>query len=128
MIIYQDKKSVFLDDIANNYFAARLEDAFIKKTGSLPADSRGWANDYTRFAGVLSQAQFSEALQMFLEDRAVRPRKLRARFGDAMGTNLLSLSEIKDFISKPGDRWVVDVERIKEYQARHERKPGLDRG
>ena len=43
MIIYQDKKAVFLDDIANNYFAARLEDAFIKKTGSLPADSRGWA-------------------------------------------------------------------------------------
>jgi len=34
VIIYSDTKAGFVDDIANNYFAARLEDAFIKKTGS----------------------------------------------------------------------------------------------
>ena len=67
MIIYQDKKAVFLDDIANNYFAARLEDTFIKKTGTLPADSRGWANDYTRFASVLGQAQVDDDVAVAIE-------------------------------------------------------------
>ena len=57
MIIYQDTKARFVDDIASNFFKARLEDAFIKKTGSLPADSRGWANDYARFSSVLGQSK-----------------------------------------------------------------------
>ena len=67
MIIYQDTKAVFLDDIAQNYFAARLEDAFIKKTGSLPADSRGWANDYARFSTVLAQAAVADDIQIAIE-------------------------------------------------------------
>jgi hypothetical protein len=29
MIIYQDTKAGFVDDIANNYFGTRLEDAFL---------------------------------------------------------------------------------------------------
>ena len=67
MIIYQDTKAVFTDDIASNNFAARIEDAFIRKTGSLPADSRGWANDYTRFSNVLSQANVSGDITVAIE-------------------------------------------------------------
>ena len=67
MIIYQDTKSGFIDDIANNYFAARSEDAFIKKTGSLPADSRGWANDYARFSTVLSSAKVADDIANAIE-------------------------------------------------------------
>ena len=67
MIIYQDTKTVFTDDIASNNFAARIEDAFIRKTGSLTADSRGWANDYTRFSNVLSQAAVSGDITVAIE-------------------------------------------------------------
>ncbi|MBI2386231.1 MAG: DUF2075 domain-containing protein [Elusimicrobia bacterium] len=67
MIIYQDTKAGFVDDIANNYFAARIEDAFLKKTGSLPADSRGWANDYARFSTVLSQAAVADDITVAIE-------------------------------------------------------------
>ncbi len=67
MIIYQDTKAGFLDDIQNNYFAARIEDAFLKKTGSLPADSRGWANDYARFSTVLSTAAVADDIMVAIE-------------------------------------------------------------
>lgn len=67
MIIYQDTKAGFLDDIQNNYFAARIEDAFLKKTGSLPADSRGWANDYARFSTVLSSAKVADDITVAIE-------------------------------------------------------------
>ncbi len=67
MIIYQDTKAVFLDDIANNYFAARIEDAFVKKTGSLPSDSRGWANDYGRFASVLDKSKVADDITIAIE-------------------------------------------------------------
>ena len=67
MIIYQDTKARFVDDIASNFFKARLEDAFIKKTGSLPADSRGWANDYARFSTVLGQAKVADDVQIAIE-------------------------------------------------------------
>lgn len=67
VIIYQDTKAVFTDDIASNNFAARIEDAFIRKTGSLPADSRGWANDYTRFSNVLSQTNVSGDITVAIE-------------------------------------------------------------
>lgn len=60
MIIYQDTKSGFLSDISNNYFSARIESAFLRKTGSVPADGRGWANDYARFAGVLGPAKVAD--------------------------------------------------------------------
>lgn len=67
MIIYQDTKAVFLDDIANNYFAARIEDAFIKRTGTLPADSRGWANDYGRFASILDKSAVADDITIAIE-------------------------------------------------------------
>ncbi len=67
MIIYQDTKAGFVDDITNNYFSARIEDAFLKKTGSLPADSRGWANDYARFCTVLSSAAVADDISVAIE-------------------------------------------------------------
>lgn len=67
MIIYQDTKAGFVNDISNNYFAARLENAFIKKTGSLPADSRGWANDYARFSTVLGQSAVADDVVLAIE-------------------------------------------------------------
>ncbi len=67
MIIYQETKAGFIDDISNNYFAARIEDAFIKKTGSLPVDARGWADDYARFSTVLSGTKVADDVQIAIE-------------------------------------------------------------
>lgn len=67
MIIYQDTKAGFIDDIANNYFAARIEAAFLSKTGSVPGDSRGWANDYARFSTVLSSAKVDDDITVAIE-------------------------------------------------------------
>ena len=49
MIIYQDTKLGFLNDVSNNYLQARIEAAFLSKTGSIPSDRMGWANDYSRY-------------------------------------------------------------------------------
>ena len=67
MIIYQDSKAGFLHDISNNYFKARIEDAFVRQTGSLPIDARGWANDYTRFSTVLDDAKVDDDIQLAIE-------------------------------------------------------------
>lgn len=67
MIIYQDTKAGFLSDIADNYFAARIEAAFLKMTGSIPVDGRGWANDYARFANVLSQTAVADDVRIAIE-------------------------------------------------------------
>ncbi len=75
----------------------------------------GSAEDLSQFG--VNEDQFLEALKMFMDDRAVRPRRLRERFGPPMGTNLLSVAEIKGFISKPGGRWQVDFGSIQAYQA-----------
>lgn len=66
--------------------------------------------------------QFVQVLEMFLDDRAVRPRRLRQRYGNAGGTNLLSVCEVLNFINKPGGRWVVDFARIQAHLARHGRE------
>ena len=66
----------------------------------------------------LSEDILREALQIFLDDRAVRPRKLFRRFGKATGMNLLSFCEIRGFITKPESKsWVVNFEQIRAYQA-----------
>jgi hypothetical protein len=67
MIIYQNTKAGFVDDIDSNLFKTHIDDAFIAKTGSLPADSRGWANDYGRFSNVLSQASVADDIQVAIE-------------------------------------------------------------
>lgn len=77
----------------------------------------GSADDLAQFG--LTPELFLEALQMFMDTRAVRPGKLRHRFGNAMGTNLLSMAEIRGFISKPErGPWQVDFERIQDYRSR----------
>lgn len=43
VIIYQDTKLGFLHDVSNNYLQARIEAAFLSKTGSIPSDRMGWA-------------------------------------------------------------------------------------
>lgn len=71
----------------------------------------GSAEDLEQFG--ITSGQFMEALRMLVEGSAVRPGKLRARFGNAPGTNLLSYCEIRGFISKPqGGPWQVDSERV----------------
>lgn len=76
----------------------------------------GSAEDLAQFGVKLDELR--EALQMFLDDRAVRPRKLRARFSNVIGTNILGYCEIRAFISKPErGAWQVDFERVRAYQS-----------
>jgi len=67
VIIYQDTKSGFLSDIAENHFQARIESAFFHKTGSVPSDSRGWASDYSRFADILRPASVADDITIAIE-------------------------------------------------------------
>ncbi|MDX6768182.1 MAG: DUF2075 domain-containing protein [Elusimicrobiota bacterium] len=68
MIIYQATKAVFLDDVRRNYLLPRLTSAFLSKTGSVPADSMGWASDYSRFAlTALEPAKVAEDITVALE-------------------------------------------------------------
>ena len=79
----------------------------------------GSAEELARF-GVRPE-QLLEALAMFTEDGTVRPRRLRARFGAALGTNIMSVCEIGDLVSKPegSSCWVIDSERVRVYEAQH---------
>ena len=67
MIIYQESKSGFLHDVAQNHLQARLEAAFLRKTGSIPSDRMGWASDYARFSSVLGQAAVADDIQVAIE-------------------------------------------------------------
>lgn len=92
--------------------------AFLDTLTRPEAAEPGSVADLATF-GVRKEALL-EALQMILDDRAVRPRKLLKRFGSASGTNLLSFCEIKRFISKPeGGRWEIDFDRVRGHLAKH---------
>jgi len=67
MIIYQNSRTGFLDDVDNNVLLDRLEQAFKVKTGSVPADKRVWADEYTRFSGALRTAKVSDEIQIAIE-------------------------------------------------------------
>ena len=68
MIIYQDTKAGFLNDVAENFLQARIEAAFLSKTGSIPSDRMGWANDYSRFCTtVLGPAKVADDIQIAIE-------------------------------------------------------------
>jgi hypothetical protein len=68
VIIYQDTKLGFLNDVANNYLQARIEAAFLSKTGSIPSDRMGWGNDYSRFCTtVLAPAKVDDDIQIAIE-------------------------------------------------------------
>lgn len=67
MIIYQNTKSGFIDDVDNNYLRGQLDAAFLRKTGSIPADRTVWADEYARFSLVLRHAQVSDDIRVALE-------------------------------------------------------------
>jgi uncharacterized protein len=67
MIIYNATKGQFVDDVTQNRLKGLLEDAFQRKTGGIPADSRVWANEYSRFALALSQSKLDSDVQVAIE-------------------------------------------------------------
>jgi|SRR5665213_3259529 len=67
MIIYQNSRTGFLSDVDDNVLLDRLEKAFKVKTGSIPADKRVWADEYTRFSGALRTAKVSDEIQVAIE-------------------------------------------------------------
>ena len=67
MVIYQETKAGFLSDVDNNLLKTRLVSAFQSKTGSVPADSYVWADEYSRFATALSKARVDDDIQIAIE-------------------------------------------------------------
>lgn len=67
MIIYQETKRQFIDDVDHNAIKARLVDAFRDKTGSVPSDERVWAEEYSRFSNVLRAAEVADDIQVAIE-------------------------------------------------------------
>jgi len=67
MIIYQNTKAGFIDDVDNNDLQPKLENAFKIKTGSIPADRSVWASEYAQFSGTLRKAQVADDIQVAIE-------------------------------------------------------------
>ncbi|MDD5677885.1 MAG: DUF2075 domain-containing protein [Kiritimatiellae bacterium] len=67
MIIYQETKKRFIDDVDHNAIRARLVEAFRAKTGSVPSDERVWAEEYSRFSLVLRKADVEDDIQVAIE-------------------------------------------------------------
>lgn len=67
MIIYQSSKAGFIQDVDQNALAPRLQSAFLAKTGSVPSDSRVWADEYSRFSSALRNAAVEEDIQVAIE-------------------------------------------------------------
>ena len=67
MIIYQNTKAGFIEDVDNNVLQPSLENAFKAKTGSIPADRSVWASEYAQFSGVLRNAEVADDIQVAIE-------------------------------------------------------------
>jgi DUF2075 family protein len=67
MIIYQNTKAGFIEDVDNNVLQPSLENAFKAKTGSIPADRSVWASEYAQFSGVLRKAEVADDIQVAIE-------------------------------------------------------------
>lgn len=67
MIIYQNSKAGFVNDVDNNDLQPKLEAGFKSKTGSIPADRSVWASEYAQFSGVLRKSQISDEIQVAIE-------------------------------------------------------------
>jgi len=67
MIIYQNSKVGFVDDVDNNELQIKLENAFKAKTGSVPNDRTVWASEYAMFSGALRKANVSDEIQVAIE-------------------------------------------------------------
>jgi len=67
VIIYQETKRQFIDDVDHNAIKSLLVDAFRAKTGSVPSDARVWAEEYSRFSNVLRAAEVADDIQVAIE-------------------------------------------------------------
>jgi uncharacterized protein len=67
VIIYQETKRRFIEDVDHNAIKSRLVDAFRAKTGSVPSDARVWAEEYSRFSNVLRAAEVADDVQVAIE-------------------------------------------------------------
>lgn len=67
MIIYQETKSRFIDDVDHNALKELLVNAFRAKTGGVPADARVWADEYARFSLALRKAHVDDEVQVAIE-------------------------------------------------------------
>ena len=64
MIIYFETRRRFLEDVDNNCLHSRLTEAFRLRTGTVPADQRVWADEYSRFSLELRQAAIADEVQV----------------------------------------------------------------
>lgn len=67
MIIYRETKRRFIEDVEQNSIQPRLVEAFRSMTGSVPADSRVWAEEYSRFSHTLGSADVADDIQVAIE-------------------------------------------------------------
>ena len=67
MIIYQNTKAGFVNDVDNNELQPKLEGAFKAKTGSIPSDRSVWASEYSQFSLQLRKAQVADDIQVAIE-------------------------------------------------------------
>lgn len=67
MIIYEATRRDFLRDVDRNSLHGRLRDAFRAQTGTVPADSHGWADTYARFSLPLRNAKVNDDIHVALE-------------------------------------------------------------
>lgn len=88
MIIYQESKAGYMADINSNALQKRLREASLAKTGSVPADSYVWADEYTRFAIALDKAEVSEELADVLHWVLLLSHDLKINVLDALDKKL----------------------------------------
>src|ERR1039458_93741 len=67
MIIYQNTKAGFIDDVDNNDLQPKLEGAFKAKTGSIPSGRSVWGTEYSQFSLQLRKAQVADDIQVAIE-------------------------------------------------------------
>lgn len=89
MIIYQESKAGFIRDVDHNALEPRLKEAFKEKTGGIPADSRVWADEYTRFSTCLRNAAVEDEVQVAIEYHISAAGRFRidVLLGGSDGTN-----------------------------------------
>ena len=93
MIIYQESKAGYLADINSNVLQKRLCEAFLAKTGWVPADSYVWVDEYTRFAIALDKANVDDDIQVAIEYHISAAGRFRIDIllagNDGLGDNAL---------------------------------------
>jgi len=67
MIIYQNTKAGFINDVDNNDLKRLLVQGFLDKTGSVPSDQYVWADEYARFSLALRQSKIDDDVSVAIE-------------------------------------------------------------